>query len=340
MVLIKRVSPSKIIKFVDSFNHCCMNVLLIDELIRIRKPVVTIGIYDGVHKGHRYILDHLVARASELKGESVVVTLWPHPRIVLNKDVWNFKLLLSLDEKIKQLNNAGIDNLVIVPFTSEVASLPACDFVQQYLVEKLGLHTLMLGYDNRFGRDRQGDPEGLNQCAETNNFSIEKLPELDFNMGTVSSTNIRKNLLEGKLKIAEEMLGYHYFLTGTVVAGERVGRDLGFPTANIHPTDAYKLIPLDGVYAVMVEVEGSHYQGMLNIGYRPTIDSASPVKTIEAHIIHFTGDLYDKTVTVFFIERVRDEMKFSNIEGLRNQLNEDKIEIVDILNRRLNNKPD
>lgn len=337
MMLFESISPSKIIKFVDSFNDFCMKVSLIDDLGKIEGPVVTIGIFDGVHLGHRFILDHLVKRAAELKGESVVVTLWPHPRIVLDKDVWNFKLLHTLDEKIEQLSGCGIDRLVRIPFNAEVASLSACHFVRHFLVDKMNLHTLLLGYDNRFGKDRKGDPEGLIRCAEESHFNIEKLPELDSRLGRINSTVIRKNLLNGDLNLAKEMLGYDYYLTGSVVAGKKLGRDIGFPTANIHPADPYKLIPLDGVYAVFIEVNGSDYKGMLNIGYRPTIDSASPVKTIEVHIFDFSGDLYDKKVTITFIDRIRDEMKFSNLDALRNQLHDDKRQINEILRNRLNN---
>ncbi|HDR68017.1 MAG TPA: bifunctional riboflavin kinase/FAD synthetase [Bacteroidaceae bacterium] len=315
-----------------------MNVSLFNDIQHIEKPVVTIGTFDGVHLGHRFILDHLVKRANDLKGESVVVTLWPHPRIVLNKDVWNFKLLHTLNEKIEQLSLAGIDHLVRIPFNANLASLSARQFLQHYLPDKLKIHTLLLGYDNRFGKDRQGDPEGLARCAEENRFNIEKLPEFDSKIGRINSTKIRKNLLEGNLKLAREMLGYDYYLTGTIVSGKRLGRDMGFPTANIQPADPYKLIPLDGVYAVFVEVNGIRYQGMLNIGFRPTIDSASPVKTIEVHILNFEGNLYEKTVRIDFIERVRDEMRFNNVDDLIHQLHNDKRQIIAILNNVKNNK--
>jgi riboflavin kinase/FMN adenylyltransferase len=200
----------------------------------------------------------------------------------------------------------------------------------------MDLHTLVLGYDNRFGQDRKGDPEGLKKCARENHFTIEKLPELNFNLGRINSTAIRQHLLEGQIGLANEKLGYAYDLNGTVVTGKKIGRDIGFPTANIHPTDPYKLIPLDGVYAVVITVDGKSYHGMLNIGYRPTIDSASPIKTIEVHIIDFSGDLYDRRVKIRFIERVRDEMKFQDLDQLREQLKRDKIEISKLLEEREN----
>jgi len=300
-----------------------MKVQQISEPEDILNPVVTIGTFDGVHLGHQYILGALKERAARIGGKSVVVTLWPHPRIVLEKDVWNFRLLHSKEEKIQKLSEFGIDYLLIIPFTREVASLSACEFVSLYLVKSFQMKELLIGYDNRFGKDRQGDPEGLAHCSSMNGFDIVKLPELTGSL-KVNSTSIRESLLNGNLNTAREMLGYDYLLTGFVVDGNRIGRTIGFPTANIHPLDPYKLIPPDGVYAVTVEHRGISYTGMLNIGYRPTIDSASPVKTIEVHLIDYNGDLYGERVTVHFRKRIRDEMKFTGVEALRKQLEIDR----------------
>jgi riboflavin kinase/FMN adenylyltransferase len=261
----------------------------------------------------------------------VVVTLWPHPRIVLNKDLQGFKVLHTRDEKIRELERAEIDHLVIVPFNGEIASLSACDFVQKYLVEKLGVEVLLLGYDNRFGKDRKGDPEGLQMCAEKNQFLIEKLPEFDTQLGRVSSTSIRDAILSGDLEKAKNMLGYHYYLSGNIVEGNHIGRKMGFPTANIHPMHPYKLIPMNGVYAIRMELRGEVYDGMLNIGFRPTLDSSMAVKTIEAHLFDVSGDFYDEQVVIHFVKRVRDEMKFSGMEALKEQLVKDKISIQKIL---------
>lgn len=301
-----------------------------DELL-LKKPVATIGIFDGVHRGHHFILDHLIREAKKHGGESVVVTLWPHPRIVLNKDVQHFKLLHSKNEKIRELDKAGVDHLVLVPFDMSIASLPACDFVQEYLVGRIGVEVLLLGYDNRFGRDRQGDPDGLKMCADENNFSIEKLPELSGESERISSTTIREAILKGDLESAGNMLGYPYYLSGNIVEGNHIGRKMGFPTANIHPRDPYKLIPMNGVYAIKTELRGKLYKGMLNIGFRPTIDSAMAVKTIEAHLFDASGDFYDEDVVIHFIRRVRDEMKFSGLEALRLQLEKDKEVIQKLL---------
>jgi len=308
-----------------------MKVRLIDETFELARPVVTIGIFDGVHTGHQFILDHLNKQAEAHGGESVVVTLWPHPRIVLNKAMQGFKVLHTRDEKIRELERNGINQLVIVPFSAEIAALSACDFVQKYLVDKLGVEVLLLGYDNRFGKDRMGDPEGLQMCAEKNKFRIEKLPEFSSEYGRVSSTNIREAILVGDLEKAREMLGYHYFLSGTIVEGNHIGRKIGFPTANIHPMDPYKLIPMNGVYAIRTELRGKTYKGMLNIGFRPTIDSASAVKTIEAHLFDVSGDFYDEHVVIHFVKRVRDEMKFSGLDALKEQLEKDKTNIKQLL---------
>ena len=304
-----------------------MRVISIEDKVEIVNPVVTIGIFDGVHKGHRYILDKLISRAKEVGGHSVVVTLWPHPRIVLNKDVWDFKLLHSKEEKAKCLEKFGVDYLMIVPFTTELASLDACDFVQEYLVDKLNVSRLLIGYDNKFGKDRKGDPDGLSECSDKYGFIIEKLDEFKSVEDNVSSTSVRKALLDGNLPVASELLDYDYFLSGTVIQGNHLGRKIGYPTANINPHTAYKLIPKDGVYAVKVEVEDKLYFGMLNIGVRPTLDSANPVKVIEVHILDYEGDIYDKDIIIYFIKRIRDEQRFMGLESLRGQLEKDEREI-------------
>lgn len=308
-----------------------MKVSFIDETFKLERPVATIGIFDGVHTGHQFILDHLKKQAEANGGESVVVTLWPHPRIVLNKAMQGFKVLHTRDEKIRELERNGVDQLIIVPFNAEIASLSACDFVQKYLVDKMGVEVLLLGYDNRFGKDRMGDPEGLQMCAEKNKFRIEKLPEYSSGPGRVSSTLIRESILKGDLKEAASMLGYQYYLSGTIVEGNHVGRKIGFPTANIHPMDPYKLIPMNGVYAIRAELHGKIYNGMLNIGFRPTIDSASAVKTIEAHLFDVRGDFYDEHVVIHFVKRVRDEMKFSGLDALKEQLEKDRNNIKQLL---------
>jgi len=308
-----------------------MKVWLISDNIILKRPVATIGIFDGVHMGHRFILDHLKAQAEAHGGESVVVTLWPHPRIVLNQDLQEFKLLHTRQEKIRELEHYGIDHLVIVPFNKEIASLTACGFVQDYLVDRLGIEVLLVGYDNRFGKDRKGDPEGLKMCAEKNRYRIEKLPEYYSDIGAVSSSIIRGAILKGDLESAGKMLGYDYYLSGNIVEGNHVGRQMGFPTANIHPLDPNKLIPMNGVYAIRAQLRGKMYNGMLNIGFRPTLDSAMAVKTIEAHLFDISGDFYDEEIIIHFVLRVRDEMKFNGLDALKQQLHKDKAIIQALL---------
>ena len=308
-----------------------MKVWDINDSFSLKHPVATIGIFDGVHTGHRYILDHLLTRTRAHGGESVVVTLWPHPRIVLGKELHHFKLLHTREEKIRELERLGIDHLIIVPFNREIASLRACDFVQNYLVDRLGVEVLLVGYDNRFGKDGKGDPEGLRMCAEKNRYRIEKLPEYHSKLGKVSSSNIREAILKGDLELAEKMLGYPYYLSGNIVEGNHIGRQMGFPTANIHPLYPHKLIPMNGVYAVRVDLRAKRYNGMLNIGFRPTIDSAMAVKTIEAHLFGASGDFYEEEVVIHFVKRIRDEMKFSGLDALKQQLQKDKDNIQKIL---------
>jgi len=308
-----------------------MKVSLIDEPLTVQRPVVTIGIFDGVHTGHQFILDRLKEEARRHRGESVVVTLWPHPRIVLNKDVWNFRLLHTREEKIRELDRRGVDRLIFIPFNREVASLSACEFVKKYLVDRIGLEVLIMGYDNRFGYNRKGNPKKLASLANVYGFKIKHLPELGNGRERVSSTLIRNAILHGELETAERMLGYPYYMTGTIVEGNRIGRKIGFPTANVHPLDPYKLIPRDGVYAVKVELKGSSCNGMLNIGCRPTMDSASAVKTIETHIFDVSGNFYGEQVVIHFIKRIRDEMKFGGLDELKIQLGKDKLIVEQLL---------
>lgn len=304
-----------------------MEVYQISDKPDIINPVVTIGIFDGVHKGHKYILNTLISKAKETGGKSVVITLWPHPRIVLNKDMWDFRLLHSQEEKIHHLGKLGLDYYISIPFTNELASMNACDFVKEYLIDKLHVSRLLLGYDNSFGKDRQGNNQGLAECAGKAGLIVERLEEFKESDVNISSTSIRNALLNGDLELSRSMLDYDYYMEGQVVMGNQLGRKLGYPTANVNPQSAYKLIPKDGVYAVDIEFENVLYPGMLNIGYRPTLDSANPVKIIEAHIFDVNFDLYDKEVVIHFRKRIRDEKKFSNLDGLKSQLQADENEI-------------
>jgi riboflavin kinase / FMN adenylyltransferase len=290
------------------------------EEFKVNNPVVTIGIFDGVHLGHRYLLDHLTESARAISGETVVVSLWPHPRLVLKKDPENLRYLTSIEEKTILMEKAGIDNFLIIPFNAEFARLDSCTFVKEYLVDRIGIKQLIVGFNHKFGKNREGDFENLKQCASAFNFGIERMDSKSVGGVKLSSSLIRELLNSGNLDMANEYLGYDYFLRGKVVGGNRIGRKIGFPTANILPDDPHKLIPRDGVYAVHLEIQGSLYPGMLNVGFRPTIESGMPIKTVEVNLFDFKENIYDQNVFLHFRKRIRDEKKFSGIEQLREQL--------------------
>jgi len=287
-------------------------------------PVVTIGIFDGVHAGHGFIIRKLKDAASEKNGSSVILTLWPHPRMVLNKLPGDIKLLNSLDEKIMLLEDFGIDHLVIIDFTKQFSELSSCDFIKQVLVDRLRISHLIVGYNHRFGKDREGDFSRLEECAGRYSFTIERLPPFTDGGQQISSSLIRDLLTEGQLARANELLGYEYFIKGVVTGGSKLGRTLGFPTANILIDDQNKLIPRDGVYAVYASLNGQVVKGMMNIGIRPTVSSRKDAKTLEVYIFDFNDDIYQSEIRISFHYRMRDEMKFENTGSLKEQLIRDK----------------
>jgi len=293
----------------------------------IKNPILTIGVFDGVHKGHQQVLERLKKIAKERDGESVVLTLWPHPRIVLNKDIKSLRLLSNIEEKKSLLSKTGIDHLVIIPFTREFSQLSACEFIEEFLVKKIKLKHLVVGYNHQFGKDRKAGFEFLSECAQKFGFSIEKLDAILVNNDNVSSTKIREFLTLGHLNIANNYLGYNYFISGNVIEGNQIGRKIGFPTANIKIPEPYKQVPKDGVYAVQVKLNGDSYFGMLNIGSRPTIEPKLRAKNIEVHILNFDQKIYNQIITVSFVKRIRNEKKFNGLEELVGQLKKDKIVI-------------
>ena len=295
--------------------------------LNILNPILTIGVFDGVHLGHQRVLNRLKEIAKEKDGESVVLTLWPHPRIVLDKDVEYLRLLNNIEEKKYLLSKTGIDHLIIVPFNKDFSQLSAYEFIKEYLVKKINVKHLVVGYNHQFGKDRKAGFEFLSECAQKFDFSIEKLDIKLVDNDRVSSTKIRKFLTSGYLDIANNYLGYEYFISGNVVEGNQIGRKIGFPTANIKIPEPYKQVPKDGVYAVRVKLNGDSYYGMLNIGSRTTIESTFRSKNIEVHILGFDEKIYNQTVTVSFVKRIRDEKKFNGLEELKQQLEKDKKEI-------------
>jgi len=294
-------------------------------------PVVTIGVFDGVHIGHRHLLDQLVLRAVKTGGESVVITFNPHPRLVLEKNAEGVSFLSTLEEKKKLLAETHIDHLIIIDFSKDLSNMEASDFIREILVGKIGVKHLIVGYDNHFGKNKAGDLNKILECAKMYNFSVEQSEKVMDPDGAISSTTIRNALLNGRLEDANRCLGYYYSLTGIVVQGRKLGRSFGYPTANIKPSDKYKLVPADGVYAVEVESGNKKFHGMLSIGYNPTVNKDAGSRSVEVHIFDFDGDLYTKTITVFFRFRLRDEIRFNNTEQLAAQMELDKQEALKLL---------
>lgn len=295
------------------------------------RPVVTIGTFDGVHLGHRKILGRLTEIAAATGGESLLFTFYPHPRQVLSPDEHNLRLITTLEEKVELLGKAGIDHLVVYPFSREFAALTYREFVREILVEKIGTSCLVVGYDHKFGKNREGDYEYLKECARNYNFRIEKLDPLLINEAHVSSTRIRQALEAGDIAGANRYLGYSYELHGQVVEGKKVGRKLGFPTANIEATEVTKLIPGYGVYAVRIRVAGETWKGMLNIGSRPTFNQNADNRSIEVNIFGFEGSLYGEKITLFFDGKIREEQKFGSVKALVAQLRNDREKALEIL---------
>ncbi len=302
----------------------------LEDFTRLQQAVVTSGTFDGVHFGHQKILNKLKSISKAIKGETVLLTYWPHPRLVLYPERGDLKLLNTFEEKAELLRDQGVDHLIRIPFTKEFSNTSSEDFIRKILVDQIGTKVLVIGYDHRFGKNREGSFEHLKENSKTYGFEVEEIPRQDLDNIAVSSSKIRKALEVGDAKAAKELLGRPYALTGRVVKGAMVGRLIGFPTANIEIEYAYKLIPSDGAYAVQVIKEGEVMKGMLNIGYRPTVGGKS--RTIEVHIFDFDHDIYGENLTVEFIDQIRQEMRFPDIESLKEQLIKDRILAKKILN--------
>ena len=297
----------------------------IDELGAFKNSVVTIGTFDGAHKGHQKILSRLNDRAKETQGESILFTFYPHPRMIVFPDNHNLKLLQTIDEKIESLASFGLDNLIIYPFTKEFSRLTAFEFVRDILVEKLKVKTLVIGYDHQFGRNREGDLEFLKETAKIFDFDVEEISAEEVQEVNVSSTKIRQSLNNGNIERANEFLGRPFLCTGKVVEGKRLGRELGFPTLNIEVNNEHKILPKDGVYAVNVQIKDEHFEGMMNIGQNPTVQkNTEQEKKLEVHIFDFDKEVYGAEVKVFFQKFIRDEKTFSNLEELKSQLIQDE----------------
>ncbi|MBD2752419.1 bifunctional riboflavin kinase/FAD synthetase [Spirosoma validum] len=294
----------------------------ISDIQPLPNAVVTSGTFDGVHRGHQTILTRLTEVARLNGGESVLITYWPHPRTVISSDSTNLKLLTTLDEKIELLDQAGVDHLVIIPFTRSFSQLTSEEYIQQILVEKIGTKKLVIGYDHRFGRDREGGFDYIKAHQSEYGFDVEEIPRQDIDAVGVSSSKIRTALNAGNVHTANQFLGRPYSLTGTIIKGRQLGRTIGFPTANLQVDDPAKLIPGNGVYAVDVEYAGETLAGMLNIGFRPTV--AGTNQTIETYIFDFDKDIYGEHMTLKFREFLRPEQKFDGLPALVAQLKQDE----------------
>ncbi|WP_026945650.1 bifunctional riboflavin kinase/FAD synthetase [Algoriphagus marincola] len=290
----------------------------LSQFENVPNPVVTSGTFDGVHLGHQKILQRIREIAKSIKGETILLTFWPHPRLVLYPKEHNLRLLSTFEEKAKLLRQFGIDHLISIPFTKEFSQLTSQEFIQSILVDKIKTKKLVIGYDHRFGKNREGSFEYLQQHSGEFGFDLEEISRQDVDEIGVSSTKIRNALESGDIITANNFLGRPYELNGLVIKGQQIGRSIGFPTANVHIPNSYKLIPKDGVYAVEASVNGSLYKAMLNIGNRPTVDGSS--KSVETHLFDFQGDLYDKQITIYLRDYLREEQKFESLEALKSQL--------------------
>lgn len=288
-----------------------------------QNPVATTGFFDGIHQGHRAVLSKVIAEAERLQRKSCVITFWPHPRIVLNKETENLYLLTTLDEKKELLSKMGIDLLYVVPFTTDFAQLSPEAFFRDLLKDKFNIARLIVGYDHHFGHDRKADYEGIKRLGEKYNVEVDKVEASKLDFVNVSSTKIREAIQEGSITLANALLGYTYSFMGRVVEGLRLGTKIGFPTANIQAEDPLKLLPGEGVYAVVVVLDGQRYKGMLNIGKNPTVSDDFRIK-VEVHIFDFYENIYGKNIQVEIVERLRSVEKYNSLEELADQLKKDE----------------
>lgn len=315
------------------YNH-------IDEFRPIKNAVVTIGTFDGVHIGHQKIISRLQEVAKQTGGETVILTFFPHPRMILHPDDQNIKLISTLNEKAERLAGLGIDHLIITPFTRDFSNLSPEEYISEVLVKKIGTCQIIIGYDHRFGKDRKGGLEDLQNYARNFGFGVEEIPEQDINDVAVSSTKIRNAILSGDVSTAQDFLGYPFQLTGKVIKGDQIGRKLGFPTANLYIEENYKLIPSDGIYAVSLEImdpqslKTEPATGMAYIGHRPTINAMS--RNIEVNIFDFDKDIYSQIIRINFLKYLRGDQKFDSLEELKNQLKKDETAARAFLSHILN----
>jgi riboflavin kinase/FMN adenylyltransferase len=296
----------------------------------VKRPVLTTGTFDGVHLGHQVILDRLRTVARREEGESVLFTFHPHPRMVLFPNDNDLRLLTTVEEKQHLLEKAGLDHLLVVPFSREFSRMLASDYVRDVLVGRLGVHAVVIGYDHRFGRNREGDIGLLRQLGRSSGFRVEEIPAQVIDHVKVSSTKIREALLAGHVAKANTLLGYTYMLNGVVVKGRQLGRTIGWPTANIGAIDPNKLVPGNGVYAITATTLQGDFKGMMSIGVRPTVEEHG-ARTVEAHLFGLDQDIYGKPITVRLHGRLRDELRFDSMDAMKEAIHKDKRDALRVL---------
>jgi len=304
----------------------------IQEFSTPAKTILTLGTFDGVHNGHKSLLKKLISGSNETGCESAVLTFFPHPRMVLQQAA-DVKLLNTMQEKAQLLEDFGIDNLIVHPFSVEFSRLTAEEFVKDILVDTLKICKIIIGHDHRFGRNRTATTTDLVRMGEQYGFEVEQITALEINETSVSSTKIRNALFEGNVDMANQYLGYPYFINGTVTTGKQLGRTIGYPTANIEVPETYKLIPAQGVYAVSAKLNGATVLGMMNIGTRPTVNGTN--QTIEVNFFDFNKDIYGLDLQVNIYHRLRSEQKFENLDSLRMQLATDKLQALDYFKQNI-----
>ncbi|MXO06319.1 bifunctional riboflavin kinase/FAD synthetase [Flavobacterium sp. HBTb2-11-1] len=307
----------------------------INDFQSTKKTILTLGTFDGVHIGHKKILERITQNTENGKYESLVLTFFPHPRMVLQEKS-EIRLLNTIDEKIKLLEATGIENLVVHPFNESFSRLTAEEFVRTILVEKFQIQKIIIGHDHRFGRNRTANIDDLIAFGIEYGFEVEQISAEEIQDVSVSSTKIRKALNEGNMALANEYLGYSYFLNGKVVKGKQLGRTIGFPTANIHIEEDYKLIPKIGVYVVRAVVNNETVFGMMNIGFNPTVNGEK--QTIEVHLFNFDKDIYDQKIEVSLLHYIREEQKFGSIDALKAQLRQDQADSLAFIGSSLKNQ--
>jgi riboflavin kinase/FMN adenylyltransferase len=301
----------------------------IEEFVPVKNAVVTIGTFDGVHMGHRKIISGIKELAESIDGETVLLTFFPHPRMILHPEDESIKLINTIKEKAALLEELGVDHLIITPFTRDFSNQAAESYVRDILVNKIGTRKIVIGYDHRFGKDREGGLDTLLSLGPIYGFEIIEIPEQDIHDVAVSSTKIRHALLKGDIGLANEFLGYPFFVSGYVGRGDQVGRQIGYPTANIMIEERYKLIPADGIYAVKVKTANGYYNGMGYIGTRPTLNGIT--RSIEVNIFDFYRDIYGQQISMEFHNFVREDIKFTSLDALKEQLAKDKIDVTGLL---------